>query len=247
MEANTSTILIVGGTGSTGQQVVSQLLDLGHQVRIIVRSPEKLSQAVCNHENAIVIPGTVLDMSNSDLLRHVQGCDVFISCLGHSMSWRGIFGQPRRLVEESARRLCNLIQASDPNHPIRFVLMSSTGCQNHDVAERVSLAQRVVVGVIRMLLPPHADNEAAMSYLRTEIGQKSADVQWVIVRPDALINEDEVTAYDAYASPIRSAIFNSGKTSRVNVAHFMAELATDATIWSRWEGQMPVVYNCEAS
>jgi nucleoside-diphosphate-sugar epimerase len=246
MIASASNVLIVGGTGSTGQQVVNQLLDLGHQVKIIVRSPEKLSHTVCNHENASVIPGTVLDMSNSDLLLHIQGCDVLISCLGHTMSWRGIFGRPRRLVEESARRLCDAVQATDQDHPIRFILMSSTGCQNHDVAERVPFAQRVVVGVLRMLLPPHADNEAAMSYLRTEIGQKSDGVQWVIVRPDALINEEEITAYDVHASPIRSAIFNSGKTSRVNVARFMAELATDSNTWSRWEGQMPVIYNCES-
>ena len=63
------------------------------------------------------------------------------------------------------------------------------------------------------------------------------------VRPDNLINADEVTEYEVHPSPIRSAIFKAGKTSRINVAHFMAELITDENTWAKWWGQMPVVYN----
>lgn len=44
-------------------------------------------------------------------------------------------------------------------------------------------------------------------------------------------------------APTRSAIFNAGQTSRINVAHFMADLLTDDTRWSAWSGQMPVLYN----
>ncbi len=40
-----------------------------------------------------------------------------------------------------------------------------------------------------------------------------------------LINEDEVTPYDAHVSPDPKCTPNPGKTSRINVAHFMAEAA----------------------
>lgn len=46
-----------------------------------------------------------------------------------------------------------------------------------------------------------------------------------------------------HASPTRSAVFNSGKTSRIHVAHFMADLITGDETWRRWRGQMPVIYN----
>jgi uncharacterized protein YbjT (DUF2867 family) len=62
--------------------------------------------------------------------------------------------------------------------------------------------------------------------------------------PEALKDhENEATGYDAHPSPITIAIFDSGITSRINVRHFMAELITDAYTWSKWRGQMPVIYN----
>lgn len=99
------------------------------------------------------------------------------------------------------------------------------------------------MGLIRKILPPHVDNEKAADFLRMDMGQDDKEVEWAVVRPDTLINEDRVTDYDAHPSPIRSAIFNAGKTSRINVAHFMSELITVDDTWSRWKGRMPVIYN----
>lgn len=39
------------------------------------------------------------------------------------------------------------------------------------------------------------------------------------------------------------SFFDAGPTSRENVADFMATLAVDQELWSRWRGQMPVIYN----
>ena len=68
-------------------------------------------------------------------------------------------------------------------------------------------------------------------------------VEWTAVRPDGLIDEEKVSEYEIHPSPIRSAMFNAGKTSRINVAHFMADLITDNNTWNKWKGQMPVIYN----
>jgi len=240
--------LVVGGTGATGQHLVAQLLERGHRVRVIVRAPQKLPEAVRSHENLTVITASVSDISDKELAQHVRGCDAIASCLGHTMSWRGMFGHPRRLVANTANRLCQAVRAergNNPAHPVRFVLMNSTGCRNRDVPERISLAQRIVIQTIRALLPPHADNEEAAAFFRVEIGKRDPAVEWVVVRPDTLVNERDVTPYEIHASPIRSAIFNPGKTSRINVAHWMATLLTDSDAWSQWAGQMPVIYNTE--
>lgn len=121
--------------------------------------------------------------------------------------------------------------------------MNTTGNRNRDLNEPVSFAQRCVIGLLRLCLPPHVDNEEAADYLRTKIGQNDKAVEWVAVRPDGLTNEGAVTEYELHASPIRSAIFDAGKTSRINVGHFMADLISDSEIWNKWKGQMPVIYN----
>lgn len=237
------TTLVVGATGATGRLLVKQLLDRDVNVKVIVRSPEKLPEDVRNHGNLAVIHGSVLDLDDQTLAQHIKGCDAVASCLGHNMTLSGIWGQPRKLVTDSVRRLCNAVNANHPDQTVKFVLMNTTGNRNRDLAEPVSAAQRSIVSALRVLLPPQADNEQAADYLRTEIGQNDPVIEWAVVRPDSLIDEGEVTRYEVHASPTRSAIFDPGKTSRINVGHFMAELITDPETWNRWKGQMPVIYN----
>ncbi len=83
----------------------------------------------------------------------------------------------------------------------------------------------------------------AADYLRLFNGYTNPNIEWVVVRPDTLINEEFTSKYSLHASPIRSAIFNPGKTSRINVGHFMARLIVNDELWNKWKGQMPVIYN----
>jgi len=192
-----------------------------------------------------MIHASILDFTDAEMIQHISGCTAVASCLGHNLTWKGVSGQPRRLVTDATRRLCNAIKENKAEKPRKFVLMNTAGNSNRDLEEPISFGQRCVIGLLRLLLPPHVDNEEAADFLRAVVGQKDKKLEWVVVRPDALINEDEVTEYEVYPSPIRSAIFNSGKTSRINVGHFMADLITEDDIWKRWKGQMPVIYNKE--
>lgn len=236
-------VLVVGASGATGRLLVEQLLDRGQDVRVIVRSPDKLPEVIKNHDNLSVIHASVLDLSDAEMARHVSGCRAVASCLGHNVSFKGLYGHPRRLVTDATRRLCNAIKANEPDEPTKFVLMNTAGNSNRDLHEPISLGQKSVIGLLRLLLPPHVDNEKAADYLRTEIGQHNGAIEWAAVRPDNLIDEDRVTEYEVHPSPIRSAIFDAGSTSRINVSHFMAELISDDDTWDKWKGQMPVIYN----
>lgn len=234
---------MVGASGATGRLLVGQLLDRGQDVKVIVRSPEKLPDVLRHHERVSVIHASVLDLGDDELVEHVRGCAAVASCLGHNLSLKGVYGHPRRLVTEAAIRLCRAIKTTRAKEPTRFVLMNTAGNNNRDLHEPVSFGQRCVIGLARLLLPPHVDNEKAADHLRTVIGQGNKAIEWAVVRPDTLINEDRVSAYQVHPSPTRSALFDAGSTSRINVAHFMADLMTDDDIWSRWKGQMPVIYN----
>ncbi|HRW09994.1 MAG TPA: SDR family oxidoreductase [Caldilineaceae bacterium] len=239
-------ILVVGATGATGRWLVKELLDRGHAVKVIVRSSNSLPETVRNHAQLTAVQANLLDLSDAALAEHVKGMDAVASCLGHNLTFKGLFGHPRRLVTDAVRRLCTAIKANQPARPTKFVLMNTSGNRNRDLDEPISLAQHVVIGLLRLLLPPHVDNEQAADYLRTEIGQQDGQIAWVAVRPDGLIDADEVTDYETYPSPTRSAIFDAGQVSRINVAHFMAELMTNDECWQRWRGQMPVIYSKEA-
>jgi hypothetical protein len=121
--------------------------------------------------------------------------------------------------------------------------MDTTGNRNRDLSEPISFGQKCVIWLLRSLLPPHVGNEKAADYLYTEISQKDGIIEWAAVRPDGLIDENEVTEYEIHPSPTRSAIFDAGTTSRINVGHFMAVLITDQDTWTKWKGTMPVIYN----
>ncbi len=239
------TTLVVGASGATGRLLVEQLLERGQQVIIIVRSTENLPENVIQHENLSVIQASVLELSDVEIIKHVSGCDALASCLGHNLNFKGMFGSPRRLVTDATRRLCNAVKANNPKDTVKFVLMNTTGNSNRDLNEQISFGQKCVIWLLRLFLPPHVDNEKAADYLRVEIGQNDEAIQWAAVRPDNLTDDKEVTEYELHPSPIRSAIFDSGLTSRINVGHFMAELITNDDTWRKWKGKMPVIYNKE--
>ena len=136
-----------------------------------------------------------------------------VSCLGHNLSFKGLFGPPRRLVTDVTRRLCRAVNANKPTGKVKFILMNTTGNRNRDLDEKISFGQKRVIGLLRLLLPPHADNENAADYLRARIGQNDESIEWAVVRPDTLTDEDAISAFEVHASPIRSAIFDAGTTS----------------------------------
>lgn len=239
------TTLVVGASGATGRLLVGQLLKDGQKVRIVVRSTESLPDYIKSHENLSVVHASVLDLSDIEIAQHVNGCHSIASCLGHNMSFKGLFGSPRRLVTDTIKRLCNAVKENNPKAPVKVVLMNTSGNRNRDLNEKITFGQKCVILLLRLLLPPHVDNENAADYLRTQIGQNNTAIEWSVVRPDNLINENKISDYDLHPSPIRSAIFDAGITSRVNVGHFMAKLITCDDTWNEWKGKMPVIYNKE--
>ncbi len=238
-------IFVAGASGATGRLLLQQLLEQGHDVRAVVRNAQSLPENLRQHPQLSLTEAGILDLGDDELARLVEDRDGIACCLGHNMTFKGIFGPPRRLVTDTVRRLCTAVQTAPSASPTRFVPMNTTGNRNRDLQERISLAEACVIGLVRLLVPPHADNEQAADYLRTKIGQSDPLIEWAAVRPDGLVNEEDVTDYDIHPSPTRSAIFDAGKVSRINVAHFMAALLTDDTLWRQWQGQMPVIYSRE--
>lgn len=237
--------LVVGASGATGKHLVEQLLRSGHQVKIIVRSTGNIPEQWNDNAHVTIIRGNVSEMDLKEMTALIADCQAVASCLGHNLSWKGIYGKPRKLVADTVKLLCTAMSNTGAAKPFKLVLMNTAGNRNRDLNEPISFAQKIVMSLIRLLVPPHVDNEEASDYLRVVVGQKNPNVEWAVVRPDTLLNESSVSKYSLHASPSRSAIFNPGKTSRINVGHFMANLIKDDNLWHKWKGQMPVIYNEE--
>ena len=73
--------------------------------------------------------------------------------------------------------------------------MNTAGNSNRDLNEQISFAHNGVISLLRLLLPPHLDDEKAADYLRTKIGQNDEIIEWAVVRPDNLIDEPETTEF----------------------------------------------------
>ncbi len=129
------TILVVGASGATGRQLVAQLLAKGNNVKVVVRSPEKLPESWKDNQNVKIIEASILELSDQELNDYVHGCDAIASCLGHNITLKGVYGEPKRLVKDATRRLCDAITAYRPEQKIKYVLMNTTGNRNRDLNE----------------------------------------------------------------------------------------------------------------
>jgi len=219
------------------------LLNRGHEVVAVVRSADRLPESVRKHPLLKTIQASILELSDMQLAELTMDCDAIVSCLGHNLSWKGVLGPPYRLVTKVAQGLLRASTNDDRKTPARFILMSSAGIRNPDQGEQISFAQQLVIQLLRLFIPPHADNEKAAALLRNTVGPHSGTIEWVAVRPDTLIDDPDISPYSLHRSPTRSAIYHAGKTSRINVASFMADLIEQEDLWSQWKGKMPVIYN----
>ena len=238
-------VLLLGGTGRTGSLVLQQLLGRGVRVRAVVRSAERLPAGVADDPRLSVVVADLPAMSDEELRRQVEGCDAVVSCLGHVMSARGMFGPPRDLVTRSVKRVYRATRELRPAQPVKLILMSSVSVNRRGGLDtRRGWSERAVVWTLRGLVPPARDNQRAADFLQDVIEAADAYAQWVAVRPDTL-QEGDVTEYALHEGLVDS-LFRPGATTMANVAHFMCELATDSAAWATWQGKLPVIVNAAA-
>lgn len=238
----THAVLLLGGSGRTGGRVLAQLLERGVAVRAIVRSAARLPESTRGHPRLSVVEANLLSLTGEELVRHVSGCDTVISCLGHTISLKGLFGPPYDLVTRAVSNIAAAVQAMQPHAPVRCILMSTVAVEQPGHVEKArSTGQRFLMWLMRLCMPPARDNQRAAEFLALDIGRNHPHIEWVAVRPDTL-SEGPVSDYRLHDQLV-SSIFSPGATNMANVADFMCRLTCDDEAWQRWRGRFPVVVN----
>ena len=150
-----------------------------------------------------------------------------------------MYGFPRRLCRDSVRQLCRVAEQLQPPSPIRLIVISTEGVNRLDGADPPrSYSERLILALLWLRLPPHADNMAVVDVLHRE-ARANPCVEFCALRPSDLI-DGEPGAYTAHAT-LQNGILNAGKTTRANVGQFMAELVTEASTWAQWKNGFPQI------
>lgn len=235
-------VLVLGATGATGNLVVRQLINNKVNVKVVVRSGNNKLNDLMHNELIEVVAVNISELDLIKIAELINDCDAIVSCLGHNISFKGLFGKPRMLVSDSIKNICNAIERSKKDN-VKLILMNTTANINRKLQEEYSCKDRFVLSLLTLLLPPQKDNVEAASYLTNVIGENNSKIEWIAVRPDTLINEEKVSDYNIFESIQRSPVSNAGKTSIINVAQFIVELLHNNELWNVWKFRMPVIYN----
>lgn len=105
-------LLVLGGTGKTGSELVKQGLERGHEVTALVRSPHKIKT---EDGRLTIIQGNPLE--EQTLIRALTGQDAVLSTLGHPDLKESF------IVTEGAKAL---IAAMNVSNVTRLMIISST-------------------------------------------------------------------------------------------------------------------------
>lgn len=197
-------VLIVGATGGTGSQLVTQALDRGYVVTALVRNPSKLR---LQHPKLTVLQGDVLDEGSVEAA--MRGQEAVLSALGHKR-----FFYPTRILSEGTR---NILRAMKTHDVPRLVCETSLGIG--DSAGRMGLYYTLFI--IPVILPFYFWDKTRQERMIAE-----SDVEWVIVRPGVLTNGDK-RGRSCHGRDVGS-FFLTVRISRADVAEFMLkQLASD--------------------
>ncbi|MGC2210503.1 MAG: NAD(P)H-binding protein [Candidatus Korobacteraceae bacterium] len=156
-------LAIFGGTGGTGLELTRQALEHGHNVRVLVRNPDRMPLV---NPNMRLVLGNVLDQES--VTKTVLGTDAVLSCLGQRNLWKNT-----RAVSDGTRMLMAVMR----QHGVRRLVLESAFGAGESLAYANLIARLVFATLLRA---PYEDK----NLMEPEV--KSSGLEWTILRPTRL-------------------------------------------------------------
>lgn len=194
--------LLLGATGFSGKEVLTELLSKNHKVTIITRNKSSVDSKV---ENLKVLEGNVL---NGNLINEaIQNQDAVINCLG--IGGKGN-AKPNSLVSDVTRILVNSMEHSDVK---RLICMSNVGAGD-SINFQPWIFTKVILPYFMKWLKVIIDDKNIMEPM-----VMNSKLDWTILRFPNIINKPPkgkiTTSFDGKG--LKMSITNK------DLAHFMVE------------------------
>lgn len=198
-------ILIIGGTGKTGRELIKQGLEQGYSITALVRNPKRIKN---NHPNLTIKKGNVLKPESfGDTF---QGQDAVLSALGHKR-----FIIKTTILSQGTK---NIIAEMQRQKIKRFICITSLGIND----SRFKLGLYYTLFTIPFILFFYFLDKSKQEKII-----KQSDLNWTIVRPAQLTNGKKRTQYK-HGEKTGNYILTK-MISRADVAHFMINQINDKT------------------
>lgn len=209
-------VTILGSTGGLGTQCLQQSINAGHEVTVLVRTPEKLPEHV--KHKITVVEGDALVLG--DVLRATpQGTDAVLFAIGVDEKT-----SPQNLCTDVTK---NLLEAMRKNSVTRLVWCGAgTSFQQQDA---ITFGAKFVRWfAANFMKHRHSDKENQLQLL-----ESVEDINWMGVRPlqmNAGVKRSLYRlGYNAFGA--------SSKITFADCAHAMVNMLDDDT----WVGKAPII------
>lgn len=207
-----SKIVILGATGPTGRHIVQQAVSRGHDVTILVRSPQKAAEL----KGVKLVVGDARD--EKALRQALKGRDAVISALGTPAS-------PFRDVTLLSTATKALVKAMAAEHVSRLVAITGVGAGDSRGHGGALFDHAIFPLLLRKV---YEDKNRQEDIIR------ASGLDWTIVRPTILTNKKGTKAVRALTD---LQDFHGGNIAREDVATFVLDqLSSD-----RWRHQSPLI------
>jgi putative NADH-flavin reductase len=194
-------LAIFGATGTVGSELLSQALEAGHEVRALVRNPDKLGR---RSARLTVVPGDVKDAAA--VTETLAGCEAVLSALG---------ANGKDAADTRRTGTANVMARMRGNGIRRLVVMG--GFHLHVPGDPGNLGQRLIVPILR-LSKNLIEDTTAMGDLVL-----ASDLDWTLVRSPRVVRSQPT-------HPPRTGTLKLGpwsKATRGHVASFMLRCLAD--------------------
>ena len=206
-------IALFGATGQTGQKFLEVAINLGYEVKALVRDRTKIKNI---SPKLTVFEGDVLNQQ--DVIKVVDGTDIVVSLFGH------VKGSPEWLQTNGTK---NIISAMQKNSVERIISLSGGGLPFPE-KDKPKFADHLIRTIMKIAVPKVLNDAIAHADVL-----KSSNKKWVIVRGPRLTNDERNGSYRVGWVGVNA----STKISRSDLADFILSQVEDES----FNFQMPFV------
>jgi putative NADH-flavin reductase len=193
-------IFLFGASGPLGQKVLKLLLDQGHNIKALVRKPEKFKTA----------PSPLLNVVKGDVFlpdtfeQEMAGIDLVISCLGIGKSTKAT-----TVYSEGGEN----ITAAMRKYEVKKLMVVTSAMVNHSDPGTQTLFLRAIIRPLFHRI--YTD----MTRLEHQL-QDVKDLDWICIRPTGFLMKGFTGRYRVSLGNMPEG---GGKVSREDVADFMVK------------------------